>query len=237
MGGTLSTLLVLMPGLDGTGDLFANFVSALRPCLNAKIVRYPRDHPLSYADLFCHLVGAVPQSQPFVLVTESFSTPLAVRMAATNPSNLKGLVISAGLIRNPVQWRLLRTKSLVQPWLFRIPPPRFVIEHFLIGKHAPRELRDEVCRTLRSVSAEALACRVRAVMTCDVRADVARIRVPILYLQGEHDQLVSKSSFEEIHMLKPDATLAVINAPHLVLQREPRKSADVVTRFVAELPS
>lgn len=232
-----STTLVLLPGLDGTGDLFANFVSALQPSLDATIVRYPTDRLLSYTDLFSFVVDAVPQAQPFVLVAESFSTPLAVRLAATNPANLKGLVICAGFIRNPMRGWLRRMRTLVHPFLFRIPPPRFVIDHFLIGAHAPRELRDDVRRTLRSVSPEVVALRVRAVMACDASGQLVQVRVPTLYLQAEQDRLVRKSSFQEIQELKPDTVLASVAAPHFVLQREPRKAADLIAQFVADLPS
>ena len=230
-------MLVLLPGLDGTGNLFANFVSALTPNLDTRIVRYPTDRLLSYADLFSFVVDAVPQTQPFVLLAESFSTPLAVRLAATNPASLKGLVICAGFIRNPVRGWLRHMKTLVHPFLFRIPPPRFVIEHFLIGAHAPRELRDDVRRTLRSVSPEVVALRVQAVMACDASEPLVRVRVPTLYLQAEQDRLVRKSSFQEIQKLKPDTVLISIAAPHFVLQREPRKAADLIAHFLADLPS
>ena len=60
---------------------------------------------------------------------------------------------------------------------------------------------------------------------------------PTLYLQAEQDRLVSKSSFQEIREVKPDAILAVIAAPHFVLQREPNKAADAMAQFVAGLPS
>jgi pimeloyl-ACP methyl ester carboxylesterase len=231
-----STTLVLLPGLDGTGNLFANFVSALTPTLNTRIVRYPTDRFLSYADLFSFVVDAVPQTQPFVLLAESFSTPLAARLAATSPASLKGLVICAGFIRNPVRGWLRHMKTLVRPSFFRIPPPRFVIEHFLIGAHAPRELRDDVRRTLRSVSPEVVALRVQAVMACDASEQFVRMRVPTLYLQAEQDRLVRNSSFQEIQELKPDTVLVSIAAPHFVLQREPRKAADLIAHFVAGLP-
>ena len=231
-----STTLILLPGLDGTGNLFANFVSALTPSLDTRIVRYPTDRLLSYADLFTFVVDAVPQTQPFVLLAESFSTPLAVRLAATNPASLKGLVICAGFIGNPVRGWLRHMKILAHPYFFRIPPPRFVIEYFLIGAHAPRELRDDVRRTLRSVSPEVVALRVQAVMACDASEQLVRVRVPTLYLQAEQDRLVRKSSFQEIQELKPDTVLGSIAAPHFVLQREPRKAADLIAHFVAGLP-
>lgn len=227
---------MLLPGLDGTGNLFAKFVSAVTPNLDVRIVRYPTEHPLSYADLFSTVVDAIPQAQPFVLLAESFSTPLAAKLASTNPANLKGLVICAGFVRNPLRGWLRYVKSFVRPILFRIPPPRFVLEHFLIGAQAPCELRDELCRTLLSVAPKVMAFRVWSVMGCDATAELARVRVPTLYLQAEHDRLVTKSSFEEIREQKPDTILAVIAAPHFVLQREPDKAAALITQFIASLP-
>jgi len=238
LGETLAPMtLVLFPGLDGTGNLFGNFVSALNPSLDARIVRYPRDRPLSYDDLLACAAGSIPENQPFVILAESFSTPLAVRLAATNPEGLKGLVICAGFIRNPVHGWLSHMKAVVQPSFFRIPLPRFVIDRFLIGARAPRELRDEVRRTLRSVPPEIVAFRVRAVMECDASKELVRVRVPTLYVQAEQDRLVGKLSFEEIQDLKPDTVLATIAAPHFLLQREPRRAADLIAAFLATLPS
>jgi len=213
------------------------FASAVTPSLDVRIVRYPANRPLSYADLISLVVDALPRSQRFVLLAESFSTPLAVMLASKHPANLKGLIICAGFVRNPLRGWLRCMKSFVWPSLFRIPPPRFVLEHFLVGALAPRELKDDVRRTLRSVSADVIAFRVRSVMACDARAELTRVHVPTLYLQAEHDRLVSKSSFEEIQALKPDTTLALIGAPHFVLQVEPYKAAEVITQFIARLPT
>jgi len=47
---TLPTL-VLLPGMDGTGEMFAPFVSALGRSCNTLCVRYPGDVALGYAEL------------------------------------------------------------------------------------------------------------------------------------------------------------------------------------------
>ena len=54
--------LVLLPGLDGTGDLFTNFVSALPSNLDARIVRYPADRFVSYAELFPFVADGCPEN-------------------------------------------------------------------------------------------------------------------------------------------------------------------------------
>ena len=65
--------LVLLPGLDGTGELFGDFVAALPETYTATIVAYPTDRFLSYTDLRPLVSAVVPQSKRFVLVAESVS--------------------------------------------------------------------------------------------------------------------------------------------------------------------
>ena len=93
---------MLLPGLDGTGELFVDFVAALPESCTAPIVAYPTDRFLSYTDLRPFVCAAVHKSERFVLVAESFSTPLAIWYAATNPPNLVAVVICAGFVGRPV---------------------------------------------------------------------------------------------------------------------------------------
>ena len=41
--------IVLLPGLDGTGDLFDRVEAKLAPELSVKVIRYPHDPTLGYA--------------------------------------------------------------------------------------------------------------------------------------------------------------------------------------------
>ena len=233
-GLTLNTL-VLLPGLDGTGALFADLISELPPTLSINIARYPADRFLSYAELLPFVEEVVPSRSPFLLVAESFSTPLAVKLAVTRPPNLAGLVLCAGFITNPVgSWSLL-VRVLARPLLFRLSPPGFALEHFLIGSNPPTALRTAVRQALRLVNPEVLAGRVRAVLDCDAREDLARTEIPVMYIQAESDRLVRQKCFTEIQRLRPDAVLASVPGPHLVFQREPRKSAEVIVRFIHQL--
>ena len=64
MGNNLSPkTLVLLPGLDGTGNLFTDFVAALPPTLIARTVRYPADRFLTYTDLLTYLRDVIPTTR------------------------------------------------------------------------------------------------------------------------------------------------------------------------------
>jgi len=152
--------------------------------------------------------AAVPQSERFVLVAKSFSTPLAVWYAATNPQNLAAVIICAGFVGSPVHRWSGTVKALAKPWLFWLKPPRAIVEHFLLGQNAPPDLLEKLRRALHRVSPDILSGRVLEVLDCDARDDLGRTTVPMLYLEATYDRLLSSSCKEEFSQLRPDITRA-----------------------------
>jgi pimeloyl-[acyl-carrier protein] methyl ester esterase len=224
--------LVLLPGMDGTGDLFSDFVRALPEDFQAEVVRYPGDRFLSYTELMGIVRLAVPADGLFVLVAESFSTPLAVQYAATHPPNLIALVICAGFVTSPIRgWRRW-VCSLLAPILFRLPLPGFVASRLLLGPDAPQPVVAAVLAAIASVKPSVLAARLGAVLTCDARAELAQVNVPLLYLQARHDRLVPDSCLGEMLQIKPNIEVASESGPHLLLQRKPQECAKITMKFV-----
>jgi len=229
--------LVLLPGLDGTGELLADFIAALPESWTATTVTYPTHRFLPYTDLRPFVCAAVPRSGRFVLVAESFSTPLAVWYAATNPPNLAAVVISAGFVGSPIYGWSGGVKALAKPWLFRLKAPRAILEYFLLGPSAPCDLLQKLRGALQRVSPDVLSGRVQEVLGCDARDDLRQTTVPLLYLEATHDRLLSSSCKKEFSQLRPDSVLRSIPAPHLLLQREPQKAASIMMAFIRSLPS
>jgi pimeloyl-[acyl-carrier protein] methyl ester esterase len=236
MGGDVAPKrLVLLPGLDGTGQLFADFLAALPVTLIATVVSYPPERFLSYADLLPFVSAAAPRAEPFALLAESFSTPIALRYAVTNPPNLAAVVICAGFVFKPIGGWSWIVKRVAKPWIFRLRPPRRILEDFLIGSNAPQALIQKLRQALRIVSPAVLSRRVREALDCDARNDLARTTVPIMYMQAAHDRLLAEYCRTEIFRMRPDITCAVVQGPHLILQREPQKAANLVATFVGQL--
>jgi pimeloyl-[acyl-carrier protein] methyl ester esterase len=227
--------LVLLPGLDGTGELFADFIAALPDTLTATAVAYPADEFLSYAELRSFVVAAVPKVGSFVLLAESFSTPIALSYAASNPPGLAAIVISAGFVFKPLAGWSHLAKAITQPWVFKVRAPRWVLDYALIGRSAPPALVQNLRRVLQLVSPAVLSRRVREALNCDARSDLARTTVPLMYVQAAHDRVISDSGFREMKRIRPDISIARVDGPHLLLQREPRKVADIVSAFVREV--
>jgi pimeloyl-[acyl-carrier protein] methyl ester esterase len=162
--------IVLLPGLDGTGQLFSAFVAALPKTITAAVAAYPPNKLLSYAKLLPLMRLVIPEFEPFVLLAESFSTPLAVDFAASNPSNLAALVICAGFVFKPLADCSAIAKAVADPWLFRLSVPRYILEYFLSGRDAPQPLVQDVRQVLKSVSPEVLSDRVCQALNCDARS-------------------------------------------------------------------
>jgi pimeloyl-ACP methyl ester carboxylesterase len=229
------TQLVLLPGLDGTGQLFADFLAALPDTLTPTVVTYPTNKFLSHAELLPFVSAAVPKTGPFVLLAESFSTPIAFSYAAANPPNLAALIICAGFVFKPMAGWSWITKGVAKPWLFRLRPPRRILEYFLIGPNAPPPLVRNIRKAMQLVSPAVLSRRVCEVLDRDARNDLARTTVPIMYVEAIHDRLLAESCRREISRIRPDIISMRVQGPHLILQREPQKVANLVATFVQQL--
>ncbi len=106
-------IMVLLPGMDGTATLFAPLVEALAPthCLP---VAYPCDQALDYDALEALVRARLPTAEPFVVVAESFSGPLGIRLAAEPPPGLAGVMLVATFATSPVG---------IPAWLLRAIAP------------------------------------------------------------------------------------------------------------------
>lgn len=226
--------LVLLPGLDGTGALFRRFARALPEGLTSQAVHYPAHDPADYDDLLPRVRLQLPQA-PFVLLGESFSGPLAIRLAAERPVHLRGLILCASFATAPLR-TVPGTRRLLAQLLGQLRPPALGLRLLLLGRDAPPELVDEVQEALVDVTPAVLAQRLNAVLRVDVRDALRWAQVPLLYLRAERDRLVGLRSWREIKEVRRDAEATWLDGPHLLLQRRPELSAETVAKWVAGLP-
>jgi len=221
--------LLLLPGMDGTGLLFEPLVKALPPSLTAHVVAYPPDQPLGYNELLQLVQKSAEEGGDFVVVGESFSGPLALMLAARRPVGLRGVVLCASFVRFPLpvpeRWR-----GAVRPWMFRLQP-LWLVSFVLLGRHCWGRLGRQLRAAVRSVSPEVLAARARAVAGVDVTAELRNCEVPLLYLRAAGDWVVRPGCWELVRSVRPDAKVALLPGPHLVLQVAPAESAALLASF------
>lgn len=225
--------LVLLPGMDGTGQLFDPFIAALGQEFDLKVVRYPTTEALGYSELEAVARSALPAEQPFVLLGESFSGPIAISIAASAPRNLQGLILCCTFARNPRPFF-----SALRPVIGLVPvdiAPMRVLNHLLLGSFSTSALQAALAKSLAQVSASALRARLAAVLDVDVSAKLPAIKVPTLYLRASRDRLVPRSAAEPVAQFVPGVRITELDAPHFLLQAIPAESAQMIRLFVHEV--
>jgi pimeloyl-ACP methyl ester carboxylesterase len=227
------TTLVLLPGMDGTGELFARFTFELGRRINVRVVRYPATEPLEYPALEEIARAAFPADEDFVMLAESFSGPIAVSLAAAHPRHLKGLVMCATFVRNPRPITAPLRMMLNHLPLNAIPT--HLSAPVLLGHFATDALMEALRHALAPVSTAVLRARLRAVLAVDVSAQLAQVKIPVLYLRALHDRVVPPAASAHVAQLCPHASFVEIDAPHFVLQAAPEESAKAVRAFVREV--
>lgn len=227
--------LVLLPGMDGTGALFRYFVAALPGETKLVLVRYPESAALGYEALEHSVRKALPESEPFILVAESFSGPLAIAVAAAEPPGLCGLVLCCTFASNPRPG--LRWLQALLPALPVKRMPVSLLGWFLMGRHASDELREELAMALSGVSADALRARVRAVLSVDVTERLRQVSVPVLYLQATDDLVVPSIAAAQIASALPSAKILKLDGPHFLLQTAAKAASSAIEAFADQLGS
>lgn len=94
--------------------------------------------------------AALPSDEPFVLVGESFSGPIAISLAASSLPQLKGLVLCCTFVRNP-RPLFSGLHRLVQ-FLPVARLPVHVLSFLLLGNFTTGALRSMLAQAIAQVS-------------------------------------------------------------------------------------
>jgi pimeloyl-ACP methyl ester carboxylesterase len=222
--------LLLLPGLDGSGQLFRRLIEHLPESIEPRVVSYPPDL-FSYLTLLPIVRSAYPAGEPFLILAESFSGPLAVMAAAERPEGLAGLILAASFARSPCPRWVSHFGWLAREPLLRWAPPALALRALLGRGQRSTALAAEV-RDAISGSA-VLAVRFREVLRVDVTTQLRQLEVPLLYLAGSRDSVVGRSPLSLIQRYARRVQVVTLDTPHLLLQVAPEAAAREISKFAA----
>jgi pimeloyl-[acyl-carrier protein] methyl ester esterase len=220
------TSAVLLPGLDGTGELFAPLVAAAPRGISTIVVDYPTGETSIEV---LERRAREKLTNRCIVVAESFSGPIGVRVAADD--RVRALILCNSFISSPIPPAL---RHLVVAPLFAVSPPAFVLRFLLLGRNAHPTLVQTAQSALRRLPASVVAHRIRQVFRTDEQSTVRFLRKPILYLRGLSDNLVSERSWRDLQAVRPDAEIVRIPGPHMLFQVSPAECWQAILRFVEE---
>lgn len=225
--------IVLLPGMDGTGQLFEPFVAALGGEFKVQVVQYPPVGALGYKELEAIASQQLPSTGQYVILGESFSGPIAISLAASQPEGLVGLVLCSSFARNPrPAFEGLRSFVGVLPVKHA---PLAVLSHLLMGRFATPTLRSALKSSLAQVSVSAIRARVAAVLSSNASVKLKAVKVPLLYLLAAHDRVVPASAAKHIVQVLPATRVVTVEAPHFLLQVAPTAASRAVGTFMRQM--
>jgi pimeloyl-[acyl-carrier protein] methyl ester esterase len=222
--------VLVLPGLDGTGLLLEEFARLIGAEHHVEVIAYPGDLA-TYGSLETWLETRLPQEE-FAMVAESFSGPLAIRIASQNPKYLKATVLVATFARRPrpVSSALFAIARLF-PYFQRIVAQASL--PFVVGRERPENFVSVYESALQGLAWPILVNRVQSVLQIDVRELLTHVRSPVAYIIARNDRLVPAHISREF---EPYCRLfQSIDAPHFVLQTKPFIAAKIVLDFLSSL--
>jgi len=221
----MTTPLVLLPGMDGSGRLFAPFIAALPPHRHAHIARYP-DSMTGYEEIARYAERFLPPG-PCVLVAESFSGPVAAMLAAQAPDRVKALVFAASFVAAPLPAMF---RSLV-PLFYGPAVPRWLLSWVMASKATPAATLDVMMEILQEAPDDMWRGRLTAAMSVDARQILRDTHCPMLVLQAGRDRLLGPAAFALLKV-RPCVAIRAPGQPHLLLQSAPQQAVAAIEDFL-----
>jgi pimeloyl-ACP methyl ester carboxylesterase len=225
--------IVLLPGLDGTGELFKPFVQALPATFRPLVMRYPTDEVLDYEDLVKRVMPQLPE-EPYIILGESFSGPLSILLAHRAQHRPAGLILCATFASSP--------RPVLSRWMDVLPslPPTesispWAMKQVALGRWSHPDLLETMGRALLRVKSDVLHSRLMSVHRADARLALAECRMPIQYWQATEDRLIPAAAFTRIRRIAPLVQLVRLEGPHAILQACPQLAVVALEKFTREL--
>lgn len=187
-------LLVYVPGMDGTGDLFYRQIPNLarRHTVATYALRDEADSmDILVGDLAEIVEKTLDDGQPAIIVGESFGGALSMSLALAEPDLVSALVILNSFPRFLPQSRL-RAVALalrILPWE-GMPIVRRVTASRMHSKHTHRAEIKRFLEITSKTTRRGYLHRLEILREYDVRDRLSEIRAPTLFLAAEEDHLV-----------------------------------------------
>ena len=233
--------LVLVPGMDGTGQLFYRQVPSLARTYQTATYALRNDATTmdTLVDDLGRVIDAVaPDARRAVVVGESFGGALAMSFALARPEQVRALVVlnSFPYFAPQFRLRLARYGLALLPW-GAMPLIRRATAFRLHSAHTHRDEIKRFMELTTAASRDGYLNRLQLLMSYDVRHRLHELRPPALFLAAEQDHLVPSVRQAQLMVsLAPRATLRILQGHgHICLIAPDIDLAEIVTSWIAAL--
>ncbi|MEW6734885.1 MAG: alpha/beta hydrolase [Acidobacteriota bacterium] len=185
--------LLLIPGLDGTGELYYRQVPELAHDFQVVTFALRAKGDFTYEDLIDDLVRVIKElgSERVLICGESFGGTLALKFALAQPHLVERLIIinSFPYFRNRALLAASRVLLEFTPFEL-ITAGRWIAAYLgLIAEDLPAEDRDKFLAITSRVPKLAVMRRIQLLWNFDLRNQLSQINIPTLLLASRRDRL------------------------------------------------
>ncbi len=221
--------VVLLPGMDGTGELFSNVLEHLQH-FDTKVIPLPETGKQDYSTLIDYIKSKLPKEE-FIFIAESFSGALAAKIAQERIPNLKKIIFVATFISPPNAALLSIASRLPLKLLSKVPLSVYFQKQLFLGSTTEPELVNLFQSILNKLPSQLLSARIKTMQGLTFIGN--NINIPCLYIQALSDRLVSANKFAEFEQYFTNIKLAQFEGPHFILQTKPRECANAISEHIS----
>ncbi len=228
--------LVLLPGLDGTSLLFKPLLKELDYDGPIHKVNYPANKNLSLRELVNYVSRKLIEIGPVVLLAESFSGLVAIRLKREHPQKIKGIIFCATFhtAPRPILMQIARWLPLHLIPLHKVP--EFFLKQYCLGKQASKQEVDLLRTVLNQVPSKILLDRLYQIPISKLILQSIPTRLftamPACYIQASEDKLVPEKAVDWFKNNFDMCEVHTIKGPHFILQTKPKECSNIIQRFI-----
>lgn len=222
--------IVLLPGLDGTGELFFPIIPFLENHFEIHVVKYTNQ--ITFSDYVEGAEKQLPTGVPVSLVAESFSGPIAMSLLAMDRSRFHASVLSATFCKSPLPLLTGISKHVPEMLFSSNPASKAFLDLLVTGSNASPEIRSKSRELLDKVSRRKFQQRIVLVNEVNMVEELKKIEVPLLYIQATKDRIVLSDSGAEIMKHTKNMQIIKVDGPHMILQVQAKRCADLIINHV-----
>ncbi|MGX5200428.1 alpha/beta fold hydrolase [Aliikangiella sp. IMCC44632] len=220
--------IVLLPGLDGSGNLFTDLLKALPLTFNVDVVSYSSLVSLSYSDQAKEIAARYKQENIF-LVGESYSGRVAYEICQIQGNRVKGLVFIASFVSRPSIYSHLAS---IIPVSFLRPNYISKLILYIVGFNMSGRIKrvDSVFKSLEQTDKTKLKERFKNIASMD--KPTKKVACPVTYISPSKDFLVSKRSLKYLASLCTNFSKVEVLGGHFIAQSNPIACAKAIANAV-----
>jgi pimeloyl-ACP methyl ester carboxylesterase len=221
-------ILLMLPGLDGTGNLLKKTSIIFDKFFDTRIISYPLNEKLTYKELLIFVESQLPSKSDFYILAESFGGPLAIEIATKYPNRVKSLFLSATFSSNPL---LMMYADKLLPFLTFSSTkyiPDFILDYIFLSGLGTKILLNELKNTLNDLNQEVIKFRIKEVLLLKNNINMKNLTMPVTYFQGKNDNLILQHNFNNLKRVIPHIKKVEIKSGHMVLQTCPEQCLEEI---------